>query len=109
CHESTTFQKENEKLKEDLRSREIKIKWTQNKLHMEMDANKEAQASLGKAMQKLQESREECEQIRQDSQAMIRAYQQSQENKTQTLDLKSKLANVLNKVGVLKDLCTPIN
>nr|CAD7442228.1 unnamed protein product [Timema bartmani] len=85
CHESTTFQKENEKLKEDLRSREIKIKWTQNKLHMEMDANKEAQASLGKAMQKLQESREECEQIRQDSQAMIRAYQQSQENKTQTL------------------------
>ncbi|CAG2068116.1 unnamed protein product, partial [Timema podura] len=85
CHESTTFQKENEKLKEDLRSREIKIKWTQNKLHMEMDANKEAQASLGKAMQNLQESREECEQIRQDSQAMIRAYQQSQENKTQTL------------------------
>nr|CAD7589027.1 unnamed protein product [Timema genevievae] len=90
CHESTTFQKENEKLKEDLRSREIKIKWTQNKLHMEMDANKEAQASLGKAMQKLQESREECEQIRQDSQAMIRAYQQSQENKTQTLDQQLK-------------------
>nr|CAD7427999.1 unnamed protein product [Timema monikensis] len=102
CHESTTFQKENEKLKEDLRSREIKIKWTQNKLHMEMDANKEAQASLGKAMQKLQESREECEQIRQDSQAMIRAYQQSQENKTQTLDLESKLANVLNKVQSLE-------
>nr|CAD7575434.1 unnamed protein product [Timema californicum] len=90
CYESTTFQKENEKLKEDLRSREIKIKWTQNKLHMEMDANKEAQVSLSKAMQKLQESREECEQIRQDSQAMIRAYQQSQENKTQTLDQQLK-------------------
>lgn len=39
-HELSVAQKENEKLKEDLSSREIKIKWAQNKLKTEMDAHK---------------------------------------------------------------------
>lgn len=39
-HELSVAQKTNEKLKEDLSSREIKIKWAQNKLKTEMDAHK---------------------------------------------------------------------
>jgi hypothetical protein len=39
-HELSVTQKENEKLKEDLSSCEIKIKWAQNKLKTEMDARK---------------------------------------------------------------------
>jgi len=39
-YELSVAQKENEKLKEDLSSREIKVKWAQNKLRTEMDAHK---------------------------------------------------------------------
>jgi len=39
-YELSAAQKENEKLKEDLSSREIKVKWAQNKLRTEMDAHK---------------------------------------------------------------------
>ena len=40
---------------------------------------------MDKLTQKLQEMREETEQVRRDSQAMIQAYQMSQENKAHTL------------------------
>jgi type III secretory pathway component EscR len=40
-----------------------------------------------KLTQKLQEMREETEQVRRDSQAMIEAYQMSQENKAHTLGM----------------------
>lgn len=40
---------------------------------------------MDKLTQKLQELREETEQVRRDSQAIIQAYQESQENKAQTL------------------------
>ena len=39
-YELSATQKENEKLKEDLSSREIKVKWAQNKLRSELDAHK---------------------------------------------------------------------
>ena len=39
-YELSAAQKENEKLKEDLSSREIKVKWAQNKLRTELDAHK---------------------------------------------------------------------
>ncbi|PSN40131.1 hypothetical protein C0J52_23823 [Blattella germanica] len=89
--------KENEKLKEDLNSREIKIKWAQNKLKTEMDAHKELQAKFDKQNLKLQEMREESEQVRRDCQAMIQAYQESQENKAQSLDeqLKEQQAKLI--------------
>jgi hypothetical protein len=40
---------------------------------------------VDKLTQKLQEMREETEQVRRDSQAMIEVYQMSQENKAHTL------------------------
>lgn len=40
CCELSAAQKENEKLKEDLNCREIKVKWAQNKLRTELDAHK---------------------------------------------------------------------
>lgn len=40
---------------------------------------------MDKLSQKLQEMREETEQVRRDSQAMIQAYQMSQENNAHTL------------------------
>jgi len=42
---------------------------------------------VDKLTQKLQEMREETEQVRRDSQAMIQAYQMSQENSAHTLGM----------------------
>ncbi|XP_068083218.1 coiled-coil domain-containing protein 186 [Anabrus simplex] len=90
CHELTSAQKENEKLREELNSREIKIKWAQNKLRSEMDLHKETQIKVDKLTQKLQESREETELVRKECQESIRAFQESQENKAYTLGLQLK-------------------
>lgn len=49
CREVTDLQKEVEKLKEDVNMRDIKLKWTQNKLKSEMDIQKETQQKLDKA------------------------------------------------------------
>lgn len=40
CYELSAVQKQNDKLKEDLSSRDIKVKWAQNKLRTELDAHK---------------------------------------------------------------------
>jgi len=53
----------------------VKLKWAQNKLKSESEAHKEVQSKLTTTLQKLQESREEGEQIRDDMKAMIVAYQ----------------------------------
>lgn len=65
------------KTKSEVSSLNIKLKWAQNKLKSETEAHKEAQAKLAVTQQKLQESKEEGEQIRNDMKAMIVAYQVS--------------------------------
>lgn len=49
CREVIDLQKEVEKLKEDVNMRDIKLKWTQNKLKTEIDLQKETQQKLEKA------------------------------------------------------------
>lgn len=43
------LQREVEKLKEDVKMRDIKLQWTQNKLKTEMDLQKETQQKLDNA------------------------------------------------------------
>ena len=63
------------KFRGEVNSLNVKLKWAQNKLKSESEAHKEAQSKLATTLQKLQESREEGEQIRNDMKAMIVAYQ----------------------------------
>lgn len=49
CRELTDLQKEVERLKEDVNVRDVKLKWTQNKLKTEMECQKETQQKLDKA------------------------------------------------------------
>ncbi|XP_022254998.1 coiled-coil domain-containing protein 186-like, partial [Limulus polyphemus] len=88
--------KEYERLKEDLSSKDIKIKWAQNRLKTEMDAHKETRAKLDQTLQRLQETREEAEQIRKDCQEMIGRYQAAEEIKSVSLDneLKAKVSEL---------------
>ncbi|XP_043290004.1 coiled-coil domain-containing protein 186-like isoform X2 [Venturia canescens] len=105
CRELTDSQKEVEKLKEDVNVRDVKLKWTQTKLKTEMESHKETQQKLDKATARMNDMREECEQIRRESQEMIREFQHSEENKAVTLDhqLKEQQARLILERHVTED------
>ncbi|NXU60245.1 CC186 protein, partial [Horornis vulcanius] len=73
--EATRLNKEIEKLKEEINSHVIKVKWAQNKLKTEMDSHKETKDRLKDAMTRLTEAKEEGDQIRKNCQEMIKSYQ----------------------------------
>ncbi|KAK2820417.1 hypothetical protein Q5P01_023376 [Channa striata] len=82
------FSREVEKLKEEINSHLIKVKWAQNKLKSEAEAHKETKDKLRETTTKLAQAKEETEQIRKNCQDMIRTYQESEELKSNELDAK---------------------
>ncbi|XP_031825744.1 coiled-coil domain-containing protein 186 isoform X2 [Nomia melanderi] len=105
CREVTDLQKEVEKLKEDVNMRDIKLKWTQNKLKSEMDTQKETQQKLDKATTRINEMKEECDLVRKETQETMRKFQESEENKAVTLDqqLKEQQARLILERHVTED------
>ncbi|NWU06592.1 CC186 protein, partial [Cephalopterus ornatus] len=89
--EATRLNREIEKLKEEINSHVIKVKWAQNKLKTEMDSHKETKERLKDAMTKLTEAKEEADQIRINCQEMIKSYQESEEIKSNELDAKLRV------------------
>ncbi|NXI63319.1 CC186 protein, partial [Anseranas semipalmata] len=89
--EATRFNKEIEKLKEEINSHVIKVKWAQNKLKTEMDSHKESKERLKDATTKLTQAKEEADQIRKNCQEMIKTYQESEEIKSNELDAKLRV------------------
>ncbi|GIX93390.1 hypothetical protein CEXT_302101, partial [Caerostris extrusa] len=85
-----------DKLNADVNSREIRIKWLQNKLKTETSAHQETQSKLDHTMHRLNEMKEEAEQVRKDCQEMIKCYQEAEEIKSVKLDnqLKQKLSEL---------------
>ncbi|GFW13592.1 hypothetical protein TNCV_1210581 [Trichonephila clavipes] len=101
CYESkmieiAKLQKNFDKLNTDLNSREIRIKWLQNKLKTETSAHQETLAKLDHTVHRLNEMKEEAEQVRKDCQEMIKCYQEAEEIKSVKLDsqLKQKLSEL---------------
>ncbi|XP_059180577.1 coiled-coil domain-containing protein 186 isoform X2 [Centropristis striata] len=86
--EVSRFTREVEKLKEEINSHLIKVKWAQNKLKSEADAHKETKDKLRETTSKLAQAKEETEQIRKNCKDMIRTYQESEELKSNELDAK---------------------
>uniref|UniRef100_A0A1A7XVK5 Chromosome 10 open reading frame 118 n=1 Tax=Iconisemion striatum TaxID=60296 RepID=A0A1A7XVK5_9TELE len=80
--------RDGEKLKEEINSHLIKVKWAQNKLKSEADAHKETKDRLRETASKLAQAKEETEQIRKNCQDMIRTYQESEELRSNELDAK---------------------
>lgn len=89
--ETTRLIREIEKLKEEMNSQVIKVKWAQNKLKAEMDSHKETKDKLKETTTKLTQAKEEAEQIRQNCQDMIKTYQESEEIKSNELDAKLRV------------------
>ncbi|XP_056285588.1 coiled-coil domain-containing protein 186 isoform X1 [Pseudoliparis swirei] len=86
--EVSRLTREVEKLKEEINSHLIKVKWAQNKLKSEADSHKETKDKLRETTSKLAQAKEETEQIRKNCQDMIRTYQESEELKSNELDTK---------------------
>ncbi|XP_041065459.1 coiled-coil domain-containing protein 186 isoform X2 [Carcharodon carcharias] len=86
--EATKLNKDVEKLKEDINSNIIKVKWAQNKLKNEMDTHKETREKLKETTVKLTQAKEETEQIRRNCQDIIKTYQESEEIRSNELDAK---------------------
>ncbi|XP_015116914.1 coiled-coil domain-containing protein 186 isoform X2 [Diachasma alloeum] len=105
CKELVECQKEFERLKEDVNVKDVKLKWSQTKLKTEMEMLKETQQKLDKAMARINEMKDECEQVRRDSQETIRQFQRSEENKAVTLDqqLKEQQARLILERHVTED------
>ncbi|KAM5272301.1 coiled-coil domain-containing protein 186 [Ctenodactylus gundi] len=89
--ETTRLIREIDKLKEDISSHIIKVKWAQNKLKAEMDSHKETKDKLKETTTKLTQAKEEADQIRQNCQDMIKTYQESEEIKSNELDAKLRV------------------
>ncbi|XP_063988851.1 coiled-coil domain-containing protein 186 isoform X2 [Diachasmimorpha longicaudata] len=105
CKELVESQKEVERLREDVSVKDVKLKWSQTKLKTEMEMQKETQQKLDKAMARINEMKDECEQVRRDSQETIRQFQRSEENKAVTLDqqLKEQQARLILERHVTED------
>lgn len=86
--------KESDRLSEELNSQAVKVKWAQNKLKTELEAHKETKTKLSQVTQKLKEAKEEGLQIRNDCQAMIKKYQESEEMRSNSLDNKLRAKEV---------------
>ncbi|KAF7655249.1 hypothetical protein LDENG_00058870 [Lucifuga dentata] len=86
--EVSRLTRELEKLKEEINSLLIKVRWAQNKLKSEADAHKETKDKLRETTSKLAQAKEETEQIRKNCQDMIRTYQESEELKSNELGAK---------------------
>lgn len=89
--EASRLVREIEKLKEDINSHIIKVKWAQNKLKAEMDSHKETKDKLKETTTKLTQAKEEADQIRKNCQDMIKTYQESEEIKSNELDAKLRV------------------
>ncbi|KAG8255268.1 hypothetical protein J6590_096608 [Homalodisca vitripennis] len=85
CSDLANAQRDVEKLKEELNARDIKIRWTQNKLKIEIENNKESEAQVEKLSGKIFEAQEEVEKAKKDAENAIKQFQSSQENRAYVL------------------------
>ncbi|XP_066457577.1 coiled-coil domain-containing protein 186 isoform X2 [Eleutherodactylus coqui] len=93
-NETSRQSRDIEKLKEEVNSYAIKVKWANNKLKTELDSHKETKDKLRDTTAKLNQAKEEAEQIRRNCQEMIRTYQESEEIKSNELDAKLRVTKV---------------
>lgn len=87
--------KEIDRLKEEINARDIKIKWTQNKLKTEMEAHKECPLQLDKLMSKVRSLEEELNGTKLECQNLNKQLQESEQNKALESQLKEEQAKLI--------------
>ncbi|XP_042220559.1 coiled-coil domain-containing protein 186-like, partial [Homarus americanus] len=84
------YQREVERLKEEVNSRDIKIKWAQNKLKTELDARQEAQGKLDRALVKIMKHEDELKAIKEEAESIVRSTRDSENSRANVLDMQLK-------------------
>ncbi|XP_045588756.2 coiled-coil domain-containing protein 186 isoform X1 [Procambarus clarkii] len=84
------YQREVERLKEEINSRDIKIKWAQTKLKTEMDAHQESQGKLDRALTKITKHEEELKTIKEEAESIVRNTRDSENSRANILDMQLK-------------------
>ncbi|XP_044018061.1 coiled-coil domain-containing protein 186 isoform X2 [Aphidius gifuensis] len=105
CRELIDAQKDIEKYKEDCNVKDVKLKWLQNKLKNETDIQKDIQQKLDNALLKINQMKNECDNVKKESFNSIIEFQKSEENKAVTLDeqLKEQQARLILERHVTED------
>ncbi|XP_037780583.1 LOW QUALITY PROTEIN: coiled-coil domain-containing protein 186-like [Penaeus monodon] len=106
-----SFQREVDRLKEEVSSREVKIKWAQTKLKSEMDAHKETQAKLDRALTKITKHEEELRSIKEEAEKVVRSTRDDENSRANVLDkqLKEEKARLIMERQVFEDRGSAFN
>lgn len=83
-------QREIERLKEEVNSREVEIEWAQTKLKSEMDAHKETQGKLDRALMKITKHEEELKAIKDEAEKLVRDTKENENSRANVLDMQLK-------------------
>ncbi|KAK3868015.1 hypothetical protein Pcinc_026561 [Petrolisthes cinctipes] len=99
------YQREVERLKEEVNGREVKIKWAQTKLKTEMDAHQDCQGKLDRALTKITRHEEEVKEVRERAEGLVKATLDNQNSRANVLDmqLKEEKARVILERQVNED------
>lgn len=84
------YQREVERLKEDINSRDIKIKWAQTKLKAEMEAHQETRGKLDRALTKITKHEEELKTVKDEAESIVRTTRDSENSRANILDMQLK-------------------
>jgi len=95
CGELSSAYKEIDKLKEEINSRDIKIKWTQNKLKTEMEVHKDCPSKIDELNQKVSQMKAELEAVKISNQTLKKELQEKEQNILSESQLKEEQAKLI--------------
>lgn len=84
------YQREIDRLKDDLNGRDIKIKWMQTKLKSEMEAHQECQGKLERALTKIMKHEEELKAIKEEAESIVQNAKHDENSRANVLDMQLK-------------------
>ncbi|XP_045135473.1 coiled-coil domain-containing protein 186-like isoform X2 [Portunus trituberculatus] len=87
---NNAYQREIDRLKEEINSKDIKIKWAQAKLKSEMEAYQECQGKLDRALTKITKHEEELRTIKEEAENTVQAAKEDENSRANVLDMQLK-------------------
>lgn len=87
---NNSYQREVDRLKDEISGKDIKIKWTQNKLKTEMEAHQECQGKLDRALTKITKHEEELRAIKEEAETTVQAAKEDENSRANVLDMQLK-------------------
>lgn len=84
------YHREVETLKEEVSSRDIKIKWAQTKLKGEMEVHQETRGKLDRALTKIMKHEEELRAVKEEAENIVRTTRYDENSRANILDMQLK-------------------